>query len=133
MIMNSMTRGVKNAFRNPLRTFAVVVILAIGIGLSLSMLVAQQAIGDRITQLQANLGSTVTINPAGARGFEGGGEPLTSSTLTKVTGVDHVSSAAGSLAIRLRNADASSSTGGFGGASQSTAGTTNLTSAIDPG
>lgn len=131
--MSSMTRGVKNAFRNPLRTTAVVIILAIGIGLSLSMLIAQQAISDRIAQLSANLGSTITINPAGGRGFEGGGEPLTSETITKVEATDHVVSTTGSLSLRLRNSSDTSSNQGPGGSSQSTMGTTNLTSAIDAG
>ncbi len=129
-----MTRGVKNAFRNPLRTGAVVVILAIGIGLSLSMLVAQQAIADRITQLQSNLGSTITINPAGARGFEGGGEPLTSTAATKAEAISHVSSVTGSLTLRLRNQTTSTGNGGPGGISTSaTTGTTNLNSSIDAG
>ncbi|MEO5950363.1 MAG: ABC transporter permease [Candidatus Saccharimonadales bacterium] len=131
--MNSMTRGIKNAFRNPLRTFAVVIILAIGIGLSLSMLVAQQAIGDRITQLSANLGSSITVNPAGARGFEGGGETLTSASIAKIKAVDHVSSVSSSLSLRLRNSSDTASAQGPGGSTQTNTGTTSLNSAIDAG
>lgn len=130
-----MTRGVKNAFRNPLRTLAVVIILAIGIGLSLSMLIAQQAIGDRITQLSDNLGSTVTVNPAGGRGFEGGGEPLTTDIVTKIAATEHVTSTAGSLSLKLRNSSDSLTNQRAGSVStnQANTGTTNLASAIDAG
>jgi putative ABC transport system permease protein len=105
MRMSVVTRGVKNAFRNWLRTLAVVLILAIGIGLSLSMLVANEAVNAKINDLKARVGTTLTINPAGAKGFEGGGEPLTMADLLTVQGIAHVSSASATTKFRLENQD----------------------------
>src|SRR3954453_17218370 len=74
--MNVLARSVGNAFRNKVRSGAVVVILAVAIGLALSMLVANQAVAGKIAELKSSVGNALTINPAGARGFQGGGEPL---------------------------------------------------------
>ena len=139
--MSVLARSVGNAFRNKIRSGAVVVILAVAIGLALSMLVANQAVADRITSLKASVGNNLTVNPAGARGGQGGGEPLTSADVTKAKTVAHVNSVTGTLSLRLQNATTAAaeaaagttqgSRGGFGGNSAS--GTTSLTSAVDPG
>ncbi|HEV7167378.1 MAG TPA: FtsX-like permease family protein [Micrococcaceae bacterium] len=140
--MSVLARSVGNAFRNKIRSGAVVVILAVAIGLALSMLVANQAVADRITSLKASVGNNLTVNPAGARGAEGGGEPLTGADVTKAKAVAHVNAVTGTLSLRLQNAttaaaEAAAGTqqggrgGGFGGSSAS--GTTSLTSAVAPG
>lgn len=113
--MNVVTRGVRNAFRNQIRTFSIVVILGLSIGLSLTMLVAHQAVGQKINSVKGSVGNTVSISPAGVRGFEGGGNPLTGAQLTKVKTLAHVASVTESLQDRLTASD------------------TNLQSAIDAG
>lgn len=113
--MNVITRGIRNAFRNSIRTFSVVVILALSVGLALSMLVARQAVDAKIQSVKSSIGNTITVSPAGARGFEGGGEPLTADELSKVKTTAHVIGVDETLEDRL---DSSS---------------TNLQSAIDPG
>ena len=131
--MSVVTRGVKNAFRNWLRTLAVVLILAIGIGLSLSMLVANEAVTAKINDLKTQVGTTLTVNPAGARGDTGGGEPLTMTQVDTVSKIAHVSGVAAVTNFALQNQD---STGGLmirmGGKGMEP-GKTNLKSAIDPG
>src|ERR1039458_8370088 len=82
--MNVISRGIRNAFRNVIRTFSIVIILGLSIGLSLTMLIAHQAVGDKIQSVKASVGNTVSISPAGVRGFEGGGNPLTDANLTSV-------------------------------------------------
>ncbi len=137
--MSVVTRGVKNAFRNWLRSLAVVLILSIGIGLSMSMLVANEAVNAKITDLKASIGTTLTISPAGSQGFEGGGEPLTTDEMTTISNVEHVVSVSATSSFRLQNEDSSSDTssampGGMGGSSSSTStGTTNLVSSVDAG
>jgi putative ABC transport system permease protein len=132
--MSVVTRGVKNAFRNWLRTLAVVLILAIGIGLSLSMVVANEAVTAKMNDLKAQVGTTLTINPAGARGMDGGGEPLTMADVETVSKVAHVASVAAVSSFALQNQDAQNGpnvmfkTPGGG-----QAGKTSLTSAIEPG
>ncbi|HZL08025.1 MAG TPA: ABC transporter permease, partial [Candidatus Dormibacteraeota bacterium] len=103
--MNVVTRGVRNAFRNQIRTFSIVVILGLSIGLSLAMLVAHQAVGQKIADIKGSVGNTVSISPAGVRGFEGGGNPLTDSQLSKVKTLAHVTSVSESLQDRLTSSN----------------------------
>ena len=99
--MNMISRGARNAFRNIIRTGSIVIILGISIGLALSMLVARQAVTSKIETVKSSVGNTVTVAPAGARGFEGGGEPLTSKQATTLADIDHVSSTVQSVSDRL--------------------------------
>lgn len=70
--MSTVTRGVRNAFRNPIRTAGVTIILALSIGLALVMTLSLKAVTNRIEIVKSSIGNTVTVSPAGARGFEGG-------------------------------------------------------------
>lgn len=99
--MNVFTRGVRNAFRNSIRTFSIVVILGLSVGLALTMLVARQAVEDKIQSVKTSIGNTVSISPAGVQGFQGGGEPLTVDQLSKVKTLDHVTGVTQSLNDRL--------------------------------
>ena len=134
--MNVVTRGMRNAFRNQIRTFSIVVILGLSVGLSLAMLVAYQAVGQKITSIKSSVGNTVSIAPAGVRGFQGGGNPLTDVQLAAIKTLPHVTSLseslndrlsstntnlvsavdAGSLGRRFAQNDGSVPSGGFGGA-----------------
>jgi len=140
-----LARSVGNAFRNKVRTAAVVAVLAVAIGLALAMLVANQAVGAKVQELNASVGTVLTVNPAGGQGFEGGGEPLTADQAATAAAVPNVSSVVGTSSLRLRNAAevaAQAATGaqagpgggqgGPGGASATTL-TTSLTAAIDAG
>ena len=102
--MSVLARSVGNAFRNKVRTIAVVAVLAVAIGLALSMLVANQAVTGKVAELNASVGTVLTVNPAGGQGFEGGGEPLTAAQAATVAAVPNVSSVVGTKALRLRNA-----------------------------
>ncbi len=66
--------------------------------------------------MKASTGTTITLNPAGAQGFQGGGEPLTEVQVSTVKGLSHVTAVSASLQGRLTKDD-----------------NTNLASAIDPG
>lgn len=147
--MSVLARSVGNAFRNKVRTAAVVAVLAVAIGLALAMLVANQAVGAKVQELNASVGTVLTVNPAGGQGFEGGGEPLTAEQATTAAGVPNVTAVVGTRALRLRNAaeaaaQAAAGTqagtqagpgggqGGPGGQSTTTL-TTSLTAAVDAG
>lgn len=143
--MSVLARSVGNAFRNKVRTAAVVAVLAVAIGLALAMLVANQAVGAKVQELNTSVGTVLTVNPAGGQGFEGGGEPLTADQAATAAAVPNVSSVVGTSSLRLRNAAevaAQTATGaqagpgggqgGPGGASATTL-TTSLTAAIDAG
>lgn len=149
--MSVLARSVGNAFRNKVRTAAVVAVLAVAIGLALAMLVANQAVGAKVQELNASVGTVLTVNPAGGQGFEGGGEPLTAAQATTAAGVTNVSAVVGTSSLRLRNAAAAAAQsasqagqtgqagqggqvgqGGPGGQSAATL-TTSLTAAVDAG
>lgn len=139
--MSVLARSVGNAFRNKIRTAAVVAVLAVAIGLALAMLVANQAVGGKVQELNASVGTVLTVNPAGAQGFDGGGEPLTTAQTATAAAVPNVVSVVGTKALRLETATASTSTTGTttqqagpgGGPGGGTSVTTNLQAAIDAG
>lgn len=140
--MSVLARSVGNAFRNKVRTAAVVAVLAVAIGLALAMLVANQAVGAKVEELNASVGTVLTVNPAGGQGFEGGGEPLTASQAATAAGVPNVGAVVGTSSLRLRNA-AQATTGQAGPGGQTGQGapggqaaatlTTSLTAAVDAG
>ncbi len=99
--MSVASRGIRNAFRNPIRAFSIVVILGLSVGLALAMLVAYKAVGDRIENVKSTVGNTISISPAGVRGFEGGGNALTQQELDQVSKLAHVTSVDGRLNDRL--------------------------------
>lgn len=104
--MNVISRGIRNAFRNQVRTLSIVVILGLSIGLSLAMLVAHRAVGQKITSVKSNVGTSITISPAGfGGGFGSGGNPLTESQLATVKQLPHVVSLNESLTDRLTSSD----------------------------
>jgi len=105
--MNIFTRGIRNAFRNSIRTFSIVVILGISIGLALTMLVAHQAVGQKIKSVEGSVGNTITIDPAGERGFSGGGTPLTTAEISKVSSLAHITSIDETLSDRLTTSNTS--------------------------
>ncbi|MFZ1458914.1 MAG: FtsX-like permease family protein [Candidatus Saccharimonadales bacterium] len=113
--MNSVSRGVRNAFRNMIRTGSIVLILALSIGLIIAMLAARQAVSDKISAVKSSVGNTITIAPAGVRGFEGGGTPLTTDQLSKVVATAHVTGVTSTLSDRMTTEQ------------------TNLVSSIEPG
>lgn len=128
--MNVLTRGMRNAFRNPVRTLSIVVILGLSIGLSLAMLIANQAVSDKIDSVKASVGNTITIQPAGYSPMSDANNALSGSDLDKVTKLDHVTKVAENLSGQLTT-EGSSSLSMFGSQSSDSNTTTNLKSAIE--
>ena len=99
--MNLVSRGVRNAFRNGVRTFSITIILGLSIGLALTMLVANKAVQTKINSVKSSIGNIITVTPAGAQGFQGGGEPLTTTEVDKVKSTEHVLGVTATLQDRL--------------------------------
>ncbi len=99
--MSVVIRGVRNAFRNSIRTFSIIVILGLAIGLALTMLLAHQAVNQKIDNVKSSVGNTVTIAPAGFSGFSEVNNALSTSQLDKVKSTAHVSSLTETLTGRL--------------------------------
>lgn len=100
--MSAITRGTKNAFRNPLRTVSITVILGLSLGLAVVMLAARSAVDNRIATVKASIGNTITIQPAGSRGFLGGGEPLTTAQIASISALSHISSIDSTIDAQLQ-------------------------------
>ena len=103
--MNVVSRGIKNALRSPMRSGAIVLMLAISIGLILSMLVARSSVNSKITEVKSSAGTNITISPAGVHGFDGGGDPLTSAQVATIKNNTHVSSITATLSDQLTTSD----------------------------
>lgn len=114
--MGVVYRGIKNAFRNNVRTFSVIFILAVSIAMSLVMFLAMRTVQAKIEDVKSSIGNTITVSPAGVRGFEGGGELLTTSQADKIASIDQVKTVIKTITDRLTTDD-----------------NTNLESAVEPG
>lgn len=101
--MTIVSRGIRNAFRNYIRTFSIIIIIGLSIGLGLTMLVARQAISSKINSINASVGTTIKISPAGVRGFSGGGNPLSQSQINGLLHINHVESINEGLSDRLKS------------------------------
>lgn len=114
--MGVISRGIKNAFRNTIRTISIVFILAVSIGMALVMLMSLNTVQAKIDSVKSSIGNFITVSPAGIRGFEGGGSLLTDANVATVSSLPHVTKTVETISDRI------------------TTGTdTNLQSAIDPG
>ena len=88
--MGLIARGTKNVFRNSIRTVSIVVILAVSIAMALVMLMALKTVDGKIASVKGSIGNYINVNPAGIRGFEGGGELLKNSDIDSLSGIAHV-------------------------------------------
>lgn len=127
--MNPVSRGIRNAFRNGVRTISIVIILGLSIGLSLTMLVANKAVGNKIASVKSSIGNTVSISPAGFSPGSEANNALTTDELNKVKSLAHVSALAETLTDRLSTTGSDTSSMPPGKASGSGS-TTSLTSSI---
>ncbi|HEY5667800.1 MAG TPA: FtsX-like permease family protein [Candidatus Saccharimonadales bacterium] len=105
--MNVLTRGVRNAFRNSVRTFSITIILGLSVGLALAMLIARGAVQSKIDSVKSSIGNTISVSPAGVQGFEGGGNPLTMAQIDSIKSLAHISSVSESLQDRLTTSNSS--------------------------
>lgn len=103
--MNVLTRGVRGALRSPLRAGAIIIMLAISIGLIVAMLAARAGVETKIGEVKANAATGITVRPAGIMGFMGGGDPLTADQVASIKNTAHVVSIASTLTDQLGTDD----------------------------
>jgi putative ABC transport system permease protein len=84
-----------------MRSVGVVVILAVAIALSISMLIARDAVNSKISTVRASTGNTISVSPAGFFGFNGGGTPLTTAQVTSLLSIPNVTAVQAQLTERL--------------------------------
>jgi putative ABC transport system permease protein len=127
--MGILQRGFKNAFRNSIRTISIVLILGLSIGLAVVMLVSRQAVISKIDSVKSSIGNTITVSPAGVRGFEGGGTLLAAENIAILETIEGVKSVTSTLSGRLTPGTdtalvASLEAGNFGGGRSHSSGST---------
>lgn len=103
--MNVVTRGMRNALRSPIRSGAVVIMLAISISLILAMMVARSSVNAKVAQVKASTATQITISPAGINGGFGDGNPLTADQIKTITSTAHVTSVTSTLTDQLGTSD----------------------------
>ena len=99
--MNVVSRGIRNAFRNFTRSASIIIILGLAIGLSLVMVIARQAVSNKISSVDSSVGNTVSITPAGYSNFSSVNNALTTSELVKIASLPHVTGLIETLTDRL--------------------------------
>ena len=113
--MKTMRRGLRTILCNPLRTGLLVAVLAVSVGLALIMITVNEAFAKRLDDIRAQVGTTITVRPAGSfgGGFLGrggfGGDPggenpatgedstaqqatLTDDALADLSSIEHIAS-----------------------------------------
>jgi putative ABC transport system permease protein len=90
--MTTAGRGIRNAFRNAVRTISVVVILGLSIGLSLVMLTARHTVTAKVATTLSSIGNTVTIGPPGYAAGMQLGKNLTTAQLAPIAHLHGVTS-----------------------------------------
>ena len=129
--MGIISRGIKNAFRNTIRTVSITFILGLSIAMALVMLLCLKTVQSKIENVKSSIGNTVTVSPAGVRGFEGGGELLTEQNATDIAALDGVSAVTKIITDRLTTEGQTAMT--RPGETSSASSVTSLTSAITAG
>jgi putative ABC transport system permease protein len=121
-----------------MRSVGVVVILAVAIALSISMLIARDAVNSKISSVRSSTGNTISVSPAGFFGGQGGGNSLTTAQITGLLSVPNVTAVQAQLSERLTSTQTnltSPTTAGslgarFGGGGGFGGGGTSTTSAV---
>lgn len=113
--MKTIRRAFRTILRSPLRTGLLVAVLTVSIGLTLIMVTVNEAFGARLDEIRAQVGTTITVRPAGSfgggftiRGGFGGGPgaensatgedstaqqaTLTDDELSALSSIEHVAS-----------------------------------------
>jgi putative ABC transport system permease protein len=96
------------------------------------MLVAHQAVSQKIQSVKSSIGNTITIAPAGFSSFSSVNNSLTTAQLSPILQLANITNLTETLTDRLTTIGASTPTFGFGGQSSSTSnnGQTSLTSPV---
>lgn len=117
--MGVVVRGFKNAFRNNVRTFSIILILSVSIAMALVMLMSLKTVQNKINTVKSSIGNFITISPAGIRGFEGGGELLTDADISAISSIPNVKKVVKTVSDRINtgtntNLQPASEAGSFG-------------------
>ena len=86
--MAQVFRGIRNVFRSPVRSVAVLVLLTVSITMVLIMIQVSGSVDLRLAELRETVGTDIQVRPVSAS--QGVDEPLTDSDIEKLKGLEHV-------------------------------------------
>jgi putative ABC transport system permease protein len=120
--MGVVRRAIRNLIRSPLRTGAIVAILSVSIGLALIMVTVYGATENQLGSIGEQIGTEITVRPAGSFGMMGGGGTLSQEDVYKLSDIPHVVSVQESIQTQytgdsLESAVEQGEQGGQGGGS----------------
>ncbi|HLV97222.1 MAG TPA: FtsX-like permease family protein [Ktedonobacterales bacterium] len=88
--MGTVKRGVLNVIRNPIRMVIVVLLLGLCLMFVAAMVAMNASVQDRLTQIRGQVGTNMTISPAGSFGpFGGSGGSTSTLTDAQVTQIEN--------------------------------------------
>ncbi len=90
--MSSLSRSIRNVFRNPTRTIVVIIIIGLSMGVFLTMNIVSENIADNASSISEGLETTITVRPAGDFGFTGSGETIPDDVVQVVNDTANVES-----------------------------------------
>jgi putative ABC transport system permease protein len=88
--MGAVRRSIRNLIRSPLRTGAIVAILAVSIGLALIMVTLYGDTENILGSIGKQIGTDITVQPAGRFGMMGGNGTLAQEDVDKLSYIPHV-------------------------------------------
>jgi len=88
--MGVVRRAIRNLIRSPLRTGGIVAILSVSIGLALIMVTVHGATENQLGSIGTQIGTEITIQPAGRFGMMGGNGTLAQEDVDKLSDISHV-------------------------------------------
>jgi putative ABC transport system permease protein len=120
--MGVVRRSIRNLIRSPLRTGAIVAILSVSIGLALIMVTVYGATENQLGSIGEQIGTEITVQPAGRFGMMGGSGTLAQEDVDKLSDIPHVVSVQESVQAQytgdsLESAVEQGTPGGQGGGS----------------
>ena len=98
--MDTLKRSFFNLLRSPGRTAVVVVILAVCLGLGLSMFAANNSAASQLGAVSGKIGTGIIVAPAGYEGLPSGDVILPQAAIAKLSELAHVVSVQPSLSVR---------------------------------
>jgi putative ABC transport system permease protein len=88
--MGVVLRAIRNLIRSPLRTGAIVAILSVSMGLALIMVTVHGATENQLGSIGKQIGTEITVQPAGRFGMMGGNGTLAQEDVDKINYISHV-------------------------------------------
>ena len=83
--MGPVLRGIRNVFRSPVRTGAILLLLTVSVSMALVMIQVRGSIDRRAQEARETIGTAIEVRPLGAA--QGASQPLTDADIQRLEGL----------------------------------------------